>query len=52
MDYVLWQDHSDMFDGQTSSRLTTSTGMMALATLKNLFRCIRPSLRPLEETIG
>jgi hypothetical protein len=52
VDSVFWRDHSDMFGDQTSSRLATSTGMMAPATLKNLFRCIRPSLRPPEETIG
>jgi hypothetical protein len=40
VDSMLWQDHSDKSNGQTSSRLATSTGMMALATLKNSFRCI------------
>jgi hypothetical protein len=52
VDSVLWRDHSDKFGGQTNSRLETSTGMMAPATLKNLFRCIKSSLRPLEEMIG
>jgi hypothetical protein len=47
VDSVLWRDHSDKSDGQTNSRLVSSTGMMAPSTVKNLFRCIRPSLRPL-----
>jgi hypothetical protein len=51
MDSVLWRDHSDKYDGQTNSRLATSIGMMAPVTLKNLFRCIRQSLRPPEEMI-
>jgi hypothetical protein len=42
VDFVLWRDHSDKSGGQTSSRLATSTGIMALATRKNSFRCIRP----------
>jgi hypothetical protein len=51
VDSVHWRDHLDKSGGQTNSRPATSTGMTALATLKNLFRCIRLSLRLLEETI-
>jgi hypothetical protein len=51
MDFVLCRDHSDKSGGQTSSRLATLTAMTALATLKNSFRYIKPSSRPLEETI-
>jgi hypothetical protein len=49
---MLWRDHSGKSGGQISSRLVISTGMTAPATLKNLFMCIRPSLRPSGETIG
>jgi hypothetical protein len=52
VDSVLWRGHSVKYGDQTCSRLATSTGMTALATLKNSFRCIRPLLRPLEEMIG
>jgi hypothetical protein len=52
VDFVLWPDHSDKSGGQTSSRLATLIGMMAPATLKNLFRCIKPLLIPVEKTIG
>jgi hypothetical protein len=48
---VLWRDYSGMSGGQISSRLAISTDITASATLKNLFRCIRPSLRPPGETI-
>jgi hypothetical protein len=51
VDFVLWRDHSSKSGGQTSSRLATSTSMTVPTTLKNLFRCIRSSLRLLEETI-
>jgi hypothetical protein len=52
VDSMLWRDHSDRSDGQTSSRLETMIGMTDPAILKNLFRFIRPSSRPLEEMIG
>jgi hypothetical protein len=52
MDFVFWWDHSDKSSGQTNSRLATSTGTTTLVTLKSLFRCIKLSLRMLEETIG
>jgi hypothetical protein len=51
VDSVLWRDHSDKSSGQTNSRLATLVGMTVPITLKNLFRCIRLSLRPPEEII-
>jgi hypothetical protein len=51
LDSVLWRDHSDKSGGHTNSRLVTSTSMMALVTLKSLFRYFRLSSRPPEETI-
>jgi hypothetical protein len=52
VDSVLWQDNSSKSSDQISSRLAISTSMMAPAILKNLFSCIKPSLRPSGETIG
>jgi hypothetical protein len=51
VDSELWRDHLDKSGGQTSSKPATLIGLTGPGILKNLFRFIRPLLRPPEVMI-